>query len=247
MGADIGADVTIAIMSSVALTMLMAVTVQSVVGFGSALISAPILIGLLGIEVAIPLLSVLGITQQSILWALYRQAFNWRAMARLTAASLALVPVGVLLVDYLPERIVLTGLGLTLIGYAAYELAQLQLPKLESPQWGYFFGGVAGILSGAYNIAGPPVILYASCRRWQRDEFKSNLQGYFLINSVLIVLARALQDQLTTKVWLLGLIALPAIAIGSFAGARLSMRLNPDYFRRVVLILLVALGLKLLL
>jgi len=239
-------DVAAPVMGWVALTMLLAVTVQSLVGFGSALISAPFLIGLLGIDVAIPLLSVLGITQQSILWMLYRQGFNWQAMARLTIASLTLVPVGVLLVDYLPERVVLTGLGLTLISYATYELAQLQLPKFESPRWGYLFGGAAGILSGAYNIAGPPVIIYANCRRWQPNEFKSNLQGYFLINAVILVLSRALQGQLTSQVWLLGLVALPAIAMGSLAGAKLSRRLNPQYFRRAVLILLIGLGIKLL-
>ncbi len=205
-----------------------------------------LLISLLSIEVAVPLLSVLGVVQQSILWGVYRQAFNWQAMMRVTVASLALVPVGVLLIDYWPERILLAGLGIVLISYATYELAQLQLPKLESPCWGYLFGGIAGVLSGAYNIAGPPVILYASCQRWQQDEFKSNLQGYFLINAILLVFSRGLQGQLTREVWLLGLVALPAIAIGSFAGKRLSDRLNPQRFRQAVLGLLLVLGIRLL-
>ncbi|MGF1538256.1 MAG: sulfite exporter TauE/SafE family protein [Elainellaceae cyanobacterium] len=247
MGIDIGVDLTAAVMIWVATTMLLAVTVQSIVGFGSALISAPFLIGLLGIDVAIPLLSVLGITQQIILWMLYREGFNWQAMVRLTMASLVMVPVGILLVDYLPKHIVLTGLGLILIGYATYELAQLQLPKLASPRWGYLFGGAAGVLSGAYNIAGPPVILYANCRRWEPDEFKSNLQGYFLINAVILVVSRALQGQLTPNVWLLGLVALPAIAAGSLIGARLSRWIEPQQFRKAVLVLLIVLGIRLML
>ncbi|MGB3613162.1 MAG: sulfite exporter TauE/SafE family protein [Elainellaceae cyanobacterium] len=239
-------DITAIAVAWVVTIVLLAATIQSIVGFGSALISAPLLISLLSSDVAIPLLSLIGVTQQSLLWVLYRQAFNWRATVRLAIASLALIPAGVLLVDYFPERVVLAILGIIIIAYAACELSRVRLPDLTSPRWAYLFGGAAGVLSGAYNISGPPVILYANCRRWQPDEFKSNLQGFFLINSVLLVLSRALQHQLTVNVGLLCLMALPAIAVGSFAGARLSRQLDPDRFRKIVLVLLIFLGLSLL-
>ncbi|MEO0407777.1 MAG: sulfite exporter TauE/SafE family protein [Cyanobacteria bacterium P01_A01_bin.135] len=223
-------------------TVFFAVMVQGIVGFGSALIAAPLLIRLLSPEVAIPLITLVGVAQQSVLWTAYRKAFNWQATARLTLASIVTIPAGVVLLTDGSERMVLGLLGLITIGYALWELARFQLPELASPRWAYLFGGIAGLLSGAYNISGPPVVLYANCRRWPPEEFKGNLQGFFLVNSALVLLSRGLQQQLTSQVWLLGIAALPAIALGGMAGVRLARRLDPHRFRQLILLLLIFLG-----
>lgn len=88
-------------------------------------------------------------------------------------------------------------------------------------------------------------MLYANCRRWSPNEFKGNLQGFFLLNSMLVVIGRGWRQQLTPQVWLLGGMALPAIALGIVVGVRLSRRLDPQRFRQLVLVLLLILGITL--
>lgn len=130
-------------------TTFLAVVVQSIAGFGSALVAAPLLVSALTTDVAIPVLSLIGVTQNSILWLVYRKSFNWRATARLTLASTAFIPVGILWLSGGAESFLLGLLGAILIGYALWELARLQLPELKSPGWAYVFGGIAGAMSGA--------------------------------------------------------------------------------------------------
>ena len=62
-----------------------------------------------------------------------------------------------------------------------YSWFELHLPKVVAPKWTYVSGFLSGLLIGAYNTGGPPVVVYADCRRWNSNQFKSNLQGFFFL------------------------------------------------------------------
>ncbi len=228
------------------LIITLAIFTQTVSGFGLALISMPLLIEALGIQIAAPLVALVAITAEVVLLLRYRHALNFSVVRRLSIASVIGVPVGVFLLPRVDERLMLTLLGLLVTGYALYALARPRLPEIQHPRWAYGFGFASGILSGAYNAAGPPIVIYGSCRRWLPAEFKGNLQGYFLINSVMVILAHALSQHYTPFVWQNYLSALPGIGLGLLLGFSLDRFINPLVFRRIVLVLLVVVGLNLI-
>ena len=125
-------------------------------------------------------------------------------------------------------------------------MLNLKLPRPIHKSWAYGVGFVAGMLGGAYNTAGPPVIIYGNCRRWRPAEFKGNLQGFFVLNSTLVVIGHAVAQNLTPQVWQIYLWVLPAIGLGLVAGLSLDQYLSPERFRKIVLWLLVLLGLRLI-
>ena len=88
------------------------------------------------------------------------------------------------------------------------------MPRLENPHWAYLAGLFGGMLGGAYNTSGPPVIMYADCRRWPPDVFKGNLQGYFIIVSLAVVVSHALSGNFTFQVWQIFLSTLPFTVLG---------------------------------
>ena len=106
-------------------------------------------------------------------------------------------------------------------------------------------GFIAGIIGGAYNTSGPPVIIYGNCRRWPPKEFKGNLQGYFLVTSVVIILGHLISGNLTVDVWKYFFVAAPAMILGVIAGVSLDKVINPELFRKIVLILLLIMGVNL--
>ena len=231
----------------VAIVMLLSAFTQTLTGFGSALVSMSILPTLLGISVASPLVALMAITLESILLIRLRGAFNLRAVWRLSAAALVGVPIGIVLARSNNEDLVLGILGLVLIGYSLYALIGPRLPELKRPAWAFVFGFIGGILSGAYNVAGPAAVIYGSCRRWQPDEFRSNLQAFFLINDAFVLINHGLAGNLKPIVWSYYLVALPAIGLGIFFGLKLDRRINPDTFRKLVQIMLIVMGLRLIL
>ena len=228
------------------LIVFIAIFTQTVSGFGLALVSMPLLVAVLGIQTAAPLVALIAVVAEFILLLRYRADLNLRAVSRLVLASLIGIPVGVYLLRRVDVNVVTAVLGIIVVGYALYALFAPRLPQLASQAWAYGFGFTAGILGGAYNTSGPPVIIYGDCRAWPPAAFKSNLQGFFLVNSIVVIATHAASGNLTPEVWRNFLIALPAIFLALIAGFSLDRYINPHRFRQIVLVLLILLGASLI-
>jgi uncharacterized protein len=225
----------------------LAVFTQSLTGFGSGLVSMAFLPEILGVKTAVPLVVLVTATLEAILLLRFRGAFNLKAVGPLILASIFGIPIGIWALRGLDEQVLLTVLGAVMAGYALYALLNLKLPELKHPLWAIVFGFASGLLSGAYSVGGPPAIIYGSCRGWKPDEFKSNLQGLFLINDFLAVMGHGLSGNLTPQVWRMYLLALPVLALGILAGAAVDRYIDPRLFRKLVLILLVVMGVRMML
>ena len=230
----------------VGLTVFLAVFTQSLSGFGSALVAMALLPTVIGIQLATPLVAVVALVLEVVLIIRFRQSLDVRDIWRVVLAALIGTPIGAYFLSNVDENISLTVLGLVIAGYAIYALLGLKMPRLERPIWAFLAGLFGGLLGGAYNTSGPPVILYADCRRWPPDVFKSNLQGYFVVSSVAVLATHALNGNLTPQVWNLFWWTIPFIVAGLVAGLSLDRWLNPVMFRRVVLVLLVVMGIRLI-
>jgi len=230
----------------VGLIVFLAAFTQSLSGFGLALVSMALLPPVIGIHLATPLVALVAIVIEMVLIIRYHQSLDVRAIWKVVLAAVIGTPLGVLFLSRVDERIALTILGLVITGYAVYALLGMKLPQLENSFWAYASGLVGGMLGGAYNTSGPPVIVYADCRRWPPDVFKSNLQGYFVISSLAVLAAHTLNGNLTPSVWNAFWWSLPFIGVGLFAGLSLDRWLNPVTFRRVVLVLLILMGIRLM-
>jgi uncharacterized protein len=229
------------------LVIFLAVFTQSLSGFGIALVSMAMLPGLLGIQVATPLVALVAITLETTLLIRYHASINLRAVRPLIMATVVGIPIGVLALRRVDEEIALTVLGVVIAGYALYALSNLKIPELRRSSWAYLAGFLSGLLSGAYNTGGPPVIIYGNARRWQPAEFKSNLQGLFVVNDILVITSHALSGNFTPEIWRIYLWSIPVIAVAILAGLSLDKYLNPTIFLKVVLVLLVILGIRLIL
>ncbi len=231
----------------VAVIIFFAVLTQTVTGFGIALVAMSLLVQLLGIHIAAPLVAMTAAVLEFTLLVRHRDAINWRAVWRLSVASAIGIPLGILALRHVNERVVLMVLGLVIVTYSVYALITPRLPKIENPNWAFGFGFLAGLLSGAYNTGGPPVVLYGNSQGWNPAEFKSNLQGLFLLNDILVITGHALSQHLTPAVWNNFWIALPALALGLIAGFGVERLIPPAAFRKIVLLLLIVTGLRLIL
>ena len=224
----------------------LAALTQSITGFGFAIVSMSFLPQVVGLQTAVPLVALLGVILNSIIWFYYRRSSDFKAIKRLAIASLIATPVGAFMLDLFPEAIALRGLGLIIISYVVYDGLKLTLPPLKSAFWDYLAGGLSGILSGAYAVGGPPLIVYANCRHWTAKEFKSNITPIFCLIALLASISHGWQGNLTISVGRLAIYSLPGFACGLWLGIILSKRIDPVVFRRITLALLLVSGLRLL-
>lgn len=225
---------------------ILAALIQSTTGFGFAIVAMSFLPEVISLSRSAPLVALVSIVGNLVIWYHYRRDCSFKVVGKLTLASLIATPLGTILLARLPEAIALKGLGILIVGYVLYDWFNLSLPSLNSSNWAYLFGGLSGILNGAYTVGGPPVIIYANCRRWSPSEFKGNLTALFFPSSVMAAIAHAWQGNINESVWRFAIYSLPGYAGGLWVGIVFSNLLNPVVFRRITLALLLAAGLRML-
>jgi hypothetical protein len=230
----------------IAAIVFFSVITNTVAGFGIALVAMPMLVPLVGIEVARPLMALLTFLSGAAIIVYYKRQLNLKDVWPLIIASAVGVPLGEVLLRLLSERLVTAGLGIIVVGYALYGLLGPTIPRIKREGWAYFYGFISGVLSGAYNTGGPPLVLYATSKGWGPAEFRGNLQAVGLVKGALVIGTHAVSGNFTPAVGQSLLVALPAVVVGSVAGFAIGDQLNPVVFRKVVLVLLVVLGVRLI-
>ena len=105
---------------------------------------------------------------------------------------------------------------------------------------------MAGVLGGAYNTNGPPVVIYGALRRWPPERFRATLQGYFLPTGLLILTTHGLAGLWTPQILQLYGLSLPLILTAIFLGGKLNQRISPGGFERLIYLSLLGLGFLLL-
>lgn len=222
-----------------------AVFIQALAGFGAGLVAMPLLIALVGFDIASPVFALLAQTYGLLIILRYRAHWNLRDVWHVAAALLAGIPVGVWAAQRLDEHLVMIGLGVLMIAYALYSLLGWKMPQL-SRQSGAVFGVVSGLLQGAYNTGGPPLVMYGTSQQWNPQAFKSNIQSLFFVGGVLAVISHFASGHVTEQVWQYYLLMMPGALLALVAGFALDRYVHPQRFRTGVLILLIVLGLTLI-
>lgn len=234
-------------MAVILLVVFASALVRTVSGFGNALVAMPLL-ALAGIsmQTATPLVALLSLVLAVCILLQNWKKVDFRSAWRLLAATALGIPIGTFIVKSAYEDVGKILLALIIIGFSGYSLAKPKLIALKNERMAYPFGFIAGILGGAYNSNGPPVVIYGTLRKWRPDEFRATLQGYFLPSSVIIVAGHALGGLWSPAVLNYFLISLPVTLLAAWIGKSLHRFIPPGRFDRLIHIMLLLIGILLL-
>ncbi|MEM7065053.1 MAG: sulfite exporter TauE/SafE family protein [Cyanobacteria bacterium P01_B01_bin.77] len=220
--------------------------VQGLTGFGFALVAVSLLPVFMELQLAVSLVIAVGLIGNVVLWWYYREGFEWSRIMHLAVAALITIPLGVMGLQYVPEHLALQGLGMLVLGYVAYSWLQLSVPELRGRSWAYAFGAASGVLTGAFNIGGPPIVIYATCNEWSPQEYKSHLPGMLCVLSLVAIATHLWQGDFDRALITQIGYATPFFMTGLGLGIWLSRYIDAAIFRQVVLVLLGGIGIKLL-
>ncbi|MBU0510676.1 MAG: sulfite exporter TauE/SafE family protein [Chloroflexi bacterium] len=216
--------------------------IRSALGFGDALIAMPLLAMLVSMKVATPLVALAASTiALTILLGGWRDV-DFKAAWRLIISSLVGIPIGLFFLKNAPEPVIKAALGAVLIAFGLYNLIAPRLPTFQSEKLAYIFGLIAGVLGGAYNTNGPPVVIYGTLRGWSPKSFRTTLQCYFLPTGGMILISHGLAGLWTPTVLQLYAYALPVIMLAIFLGGRASKSVSGGQFNRIIYACLLLMG-----
>lgn len=219
---------------------------RGLIGFGNALVAMPLLALFVPIEIAAPLVGLANLTSITIVLAGSWRSVDLKAAWRLVLACLIGIPIGLYFLKAVNERTVRIALGAILVVYGLYYLISPRLPYLKGERAAYPFGLLSGILAGAFNANGPPIVVYGTLRRWPPESFRATLQGVFLPTTGMVVAGHALAGLWTADVLKLYAYSLPLMLLATLVGIRFGKRIPKEQFHRIVYGFLVAMGVLLI-
>jgi uncharacterized membrane protein YfcA len=211
-------------------------------GFGSILLSLPLLAVFLDIKAVIPLVALYGLAITILLLLQLWRHLEFKKLYQLLAGALPGVPVGVFFLKALDRAAILWILGITLILYSLYAFFYRSTRQSIKERWGYLFGFFAGCLGGALGATGPAVIVYTSLQAWDKDRIKVTLQGFFLISGITVVFLHAVNGLTTLPILKLFLVSVPAMILGTYAGSFVYGKVGEKDYRRIILLIIALLG-----
>lgn len=219
---------------------------RSALGFGDALVAMPLLVLIMPASKAAPLVALCACTTAAIVLAREWRHVNVRAATSLIVAGLLAAPFGVWWLKHGDDRIAKGILATIVISFTGWSLWKPDLFRLQTDRWAPVFGFTSGLLSGAFNTGGPPLVVYGALRRWPPARFRAVFQAYTIIAGGLVAVLHASAGSITREIVLLYAYSLPAIASAAWIGRKLTHSLSTQRFLKVVYCFLMVIGIGLL-
>jgi uncharacterized protein len=209
-------------------------------GFGAAMIMTPVFSALYGPEVGITLCLLLEILMALPLLPRAVRHVDWRRIGLLLLAAIFGAPLGnFVLTKVAPEpmRWVISAIVLSAVAMLASGWRFTGKPR---PATTLATGAVSGFLNGLSGMAGPPIAFYYLAGTDAAVKVRANLTTYFVFVDLVAASVFFARDLVGVSTAVESLFLAPAVVAGGLIGERLFPLASEVFYRRLALILLVA-------
>ncbi len=170
--------------------------------------------------------------------AYYRRQGNWRIVLRLLPWALAGIGLGVLALQFFPDRAMKPVLAWTILIMVAFSYVAKYIKKMDKlpSHWGFsaFFGMFAGLTTHIANAAGPVMAIYLLSMKLDKKTYIGCAAWYFLILNWIKIPIFVCEGRITAKSMMADLSMIPFLIIGAALGILLLNRLPQKKFEQIV-------------
>lgn len=215
--------------------------VQSVVGLGLGLLTAPVAALVApSLVPALPLWLALTISGSMLLGE--RRHVEWRSLAWALPARVPGTVLGAWLVVRFTEHQIAVAVAVMVLAAVAVSWRAVHVPV--TPATLLTAGVAAGAAGTATSIGGPPIALLF--QRQAPEVVRSTLSVFFFVGVLLSLAGLGLSGSLTSASWHLALLYAPLVLLGLVVGSVVRGRVPRERFRAAVLVVCAVSALALL-
>ena len=212
---------------------LLAGIVRGFSGFGSALIYVPLMAAIYEPRVAAVTLLIIDFVASAPFTVMQTRRCNWREVAPVSIAAVVTIPLGVLALQYLDPVILRWGIAFLVITLLIVLTSGWRYHVAPSIPASIGVGLVAGVGTGAVQIAGPAAIIYWLGGPAKAHVVRANLMVFFLILALASFPAYYARGLFTPDVLMLSLLLGPAFILAMAGGAWMFKGSSELTYRRV--------------
>lgn len=223
-----------------------AYTFRGVTGFGSGLISIPLLTLSLPLTFVVPCINVLDVTASLIHGLRHRQHTQWQELLPVLPFTAIGVALALYLLKNLHPAILVHALGVFILFFALYNLLGPEIKRHCSRKWAILSGSLGGLIGTLFGTGGPLYVVYFQMRGLPKHMFRSTIATLFLLDGGLRFTGYMASGFYDSKKLLWIALAFPIMVLGLAIGGRIHTSITQRQFQRAIGILLIISGIALL-
>ena len=220
-----------------------AYTVFGLSGFGSTVISVPILAHFLPVSYLVPLMALLDMTSATIMGTHGREHVSKDEMKRVIPFMFIGFVVGGTVLVGVPDKYLRFALGSLRVGIGVYSIVNPGVVKKVSTWWCVPVGIVGGAVATVFGAGGPIYAAYFQGRLDDKTVIRSTMSALIAISAFTRALVYAVSGLILNAAILAGIVVLsPFVWIGLKLGHTIHVGLTQRQMRRAIGTLLVFTG-----
>jgi hypothetical protein len=221
--------------ASGAAILLAAYFIRGITGFGSGLISVPLLALFLPLKFVVPLILLLDFTASLVIGGFNWQRVRWREVLTLIPFGVVGVLVGTHLLVNMPQTPMLVALALFVFLFALKSLLNMQGDKPVSPLWAAPAALTGGTVGALFGTGGPPYVIYLSHRIHDKSDLRATFAAVFFTEGITRVISFLVAGLLMSReIWIAYIAALPIVLGSLYLGSRVHLGLTAAHMARLV-------------
>ncbi|MEV5896575.1 sulfite exporter TauE/SafE family protein [Nonomuraea fuscirosea] len=220
-----------------AVIILLASTVHAVTGFGYALVATPLLALTVDPHTAVVATTMSALAMTITIGVRQRHHAEWKVAMIAMAGILLGMPLGLWVYGATSERVLTALIGVGVLGCTLMVWRRVKVPGNVPVLVGV--GLLSGALSTSTGTNGPPMVAAFQGMGYDPRKFRATLAAVFAGTSVFSLIGFAVAGQVNSQSLWIGLVGVPVVQLGYFIGDAVFSRIDPDRFRRVVLLALI--------
>lgn len=233
--------------AAAAAILLAAYLIRGITGFGSGLISVPLLALFLPLKFVVPLVLLLDFTASIVIGGFNFKRVQWDELAILIPFGIVGVMLGTELLVHLPQGPVLVALAGFVFVFAVRSVLDVHGDKPASRGWAVPASLTGGTVGALFGTGGPPYVIYLSHRIRDKGDLRATLSALFFTEGMMRIASFLVTGLLLTAgVWIAYLAALPLVLAALYLGGRAHIGLSQPQMTRLVGVLLLVSSVSLL-
>jgi len=240
-----------ALLATIVAIIVLAGLAHGTLGFGFPIISTPLVALLADVKTAV-LVTVLPNIAVNVISIL--RGGNWRASIGRYWPLAAWVVAGTLVgsrllltVRHEPLQVLLAMMIVVFLLQDRWGRLDWSWAKRKPHLAAFVFGGTAGVLSGAVNVALPPLVIYLMTQELTPIVLTQTLNMCFIAGKTVQALALGISDAMSQRLLYASLPLVPLAAGAVYAGLRMQRRISPETYTGLLRIALGGIAAALLL
>jgi uncharacterized membrane protein YfcA len=231
------------VLAAVPFIIVAAYAVFGATGFGSSLISVPVLAHFFPLTFVVPLVTALDVAAVANAGGRQWRQADGAEFRRILPAMLAGIAVGATLLVNLPRGPALLMLGVFVGIYGAYLLGGQKRWKVLHPGWAWPLGLAGGVFSVLFGTGGPIFMIFLAARIHDKSALRATSSLVVTVSvTIRAVVFVATGLLLHAQLLVLAGLLLPAMFIGYFVGNRVHHALSRHRVINLIALLLAANG-----